>query len=141
MCEQCEANLAEKNKAEAMLAAIVLNYDPDRLIGEYQAIAQSILDRPKELEQKLALERENVRILKDCLLRKDATQAKQSFHEYPNIWSLGSLLKSAQEVSAEINGRWVPARPMGFSSIATRIRAAYLAFTGKGDVVIWPEGQ
>lgn len=36
---------------------------------------------------------------------------------------------------------WVPARPLGFYSIGSRIKAAWLVFTGKADAVIWPGNQ
>lgn len=57
------------------------------------------------------------------------------------IWSLRELYSSAMSNSAEINGKWVPARPYGWDNITYRMKAAWLVFTGKADVVIWPEGQ
>lgn len=58
----------------------------------------------------------------------------------PNIYTLrGLFLELANGTMTDLpNGRWVPARPLGFYSIGTRLRAAWLAFTGRGDVVIWP---
>lgn len=60
--------------------------------------------------------------------------------DYPNIFTLAGLLKAADGTcqTALPGGRWVPARPLGFQSFRTRLRAAWLALTGKGDVVIWP---
>lgn len=36
---------------------------------------------------------------------------------------------------------WGPARPLGYSSIFKRIRAAWLVFTGRADALKWPGGQ
>lgn len=57
------------------------------------------------------------------------------------IHHLSDILVSASKTRAEINGEWVPARPLGFSSFSYRCKAAWLVFTGKADALIWPEGQ
>lgn len=36
------------------------------------------------------------------------------------------------------DGRWVPARSLGYHSIRHRIRAAWLVFTGRADALTWP---
>lgn len=36
------------------------------------------------------------------------------------------------------DGRWVPARPIGFQSLRHRIRATWLVWTGQADALIWP---
>ena len=59
----------------------------------------------------------------------------------PTIYSLEGLLKSIKGEQAEIDGKWVPARPLGFYSIGHRIKAAWLVFTGKADAVTWPGNQ
>jgi len=41
----------------------------------------------------------------------------------------------------EIDGKWYPARPLGLYSISWRFRAAWLAFTGRVDLLHWPGGQ
>lgn len=61
--------------------------------------------------------------------------------KYPNVWTLASLLRSTQEVSTEIGGKYMPCRPLGFQSFIERCRAALLVFTGRADAVIWPGGQ
>lgn len=43
--------------------------------------------------------------------------------------------------SAEINNKWVLARPIGMCSIWRRFYLAWLVFTGKCDVLRWSEGQ
>lgn len=48
-------------------------------------------------------------------------------------------LQSLDECHAGLpDGRWVPARPHGFSSIWYRIKAAWLVWTGRADALIWP---
>ena len=59
----------------------------------------------------------------------------------PSILSLDTVLESSQSVSAQINGKWVAARPCGFFSIWYRLKAAWGVFRGKYDAVYWPEGQ
>jgi hypothetical protein len=45
-------------------------------------------------------------------------------------------------VQVGINGMWVPARPLGFQGffLWTRIKRAWLVFTGKADVLVWTGG-
>ncbi|PUB80894.1 MAG: hypothetical protein DBP02_19820 [gamma proteobacterium symbiont of Ctena orbiculata] len=58
----------------------------------------------------------------------------------PMIYNLLDL-NGPHNSMAEINGKWVPARPLGFFSIWHRFECAWLAFTGQVDLVRWPEGQ
>ena len=57
--------------------------------------------------------------------------------------TLKELLEMVNSTSSEINGRWVPARPINFryQSFIEKLRDAWAVFTGKADAVIWPEGQ
>ena len=59
----------------------------------------------------------------------------------PNIVNLRSVLDSVNSTQTEINGNWVPARPLGFYSIGYRLKAAWLVFTGQCDALKWPKGQ
>lgn len=59
----------------------------------------------------------------------------------PNIWRLRDLFVAANGSQAEIEGRWVPARPLGFYGVTHRFRAAWMVFTGKADAVVWPGNQ
>lgn len=59
----------------------------------------------------------------------------------PNGHRLADLVKSAEQNQANINGRWVPARPLAFASVKRRLSLAWHVFTGKADAVYWPEGQ
>jgi len=43
--------------------------------------------------------------------------------------------------TTEINGKWVPARPLPLYSILHRLKATWLVFTGKCDALVWPEDQ
>lgn len=59
-------------------------------------------------------------------------------------YSLKRLLKNTSGVTAWINGKWVPARPMsptGLFGLKVRIKSAWKVLTGKADIFIWPEGQ
>lgn len=58
-----------------------------------------------------------------------------------NIWNLHDLFKSANETTAEIEGKWVPARPYGWSDWKTKLRAIKLILTERADVVVWPNKQ
>ncbi len=59
----------------------------------------------------------------------------------PNVWTLESLSRSVSSVFAEVDGKWIPARPLGLDTISNRLRCAWLAFCGKADLLIWPGGQ
>lgn len=45
------------------------------------------------------------------------------------------------EATKKIGGDWVPARPEGYPSLATRLQAAWLVLTGRADALIWPGEQ
>ena len=53
------------------------------------------------------------------------------------IWQLDALLAHCSECEAQIDGYWVPARPLGWQSIRYRLKAAWLVFTGRADAVTW----
>jgi len=59
---------------------------------------------------------------------------------YPNILTIESAVRGAQECSALINGKWVPARSLGFCSFRYRCKATWLVFIGKADALTY-EGQ
>lgn len=35
---------------------------------------------------------------------------------------------------------WVPARPLGYDSLASRLKLAYMVFRGRADALVW-DGQ
>jgi len=56
-----------------------------------------------------------------------------------NLYTLRRLQDNSSQ--AEINGRWVPARPIRFFSWINDIKLAWLVFTKRADAFTWPEGQ
>jgi hypothetical protein len=57
----------------------------------------------------------------------------------PNILCVTRVIESAKTTQAGLpDGRWVPARALGYASIGQRIKAAWLVFTGKADALTWP---
>jgi hypothetical protein len=59
----------------------------------------------------------------------------------PNILKFDDVDGRHGQSEAKINGRWVPARPVGYLSLGWRIKLAWMVFTGKADAFVWPEGQ
>jgi hypothetical protein len=60
------------------------------------------------------------------------------------MWTLENLMECASSTQAEINGRWVPARPLsgyGLYGLWLRMCAAWAVLRGKADAFTWPEGQ
>jgi len=62
------------------------------------------------------------------------------FEKTPNMVHLKSLL-TPDSCSAEIDGEWVPARPVGYWSFIHRIKCAWKVFSGQADALIWPGEQ
>lgn len=57
----------------------------------------------------------------------------------PNIIGVLSVVKHANSCQAGLpEGRYVPARPIGWQSWTMRFKAAWLVFTGKADALTWP---
>jgi hypothetical protein len=58
------------------------------------------------------------------------------------IWDVRDLVKFSGTASCEIKlcgvSYWVPARPLGWTSVSERLRAMWLVWTGRADVVTWP---
>lgn len=64
--------------------------------------------------------------------------------KYPTIYKLEQVAKLAVEANPSTSNdgkNWVPARPLGYASWRTRLKAAWLVFTGRADAVTWPQGQ
>lgn len=60
----------------------------------------------------------------------------------PTIWTLSNLRQYIYEgPKTEKNGRWLPARPIGFFSLPYRVKAACLVFRGKADALVWPQDE
>lgn len=43
------------------------------------------------------------------------------------------------DCSVLIGGAWLPARPLAYHPITLRFKMAFMAFTGKADLIVWPE--
>ena len=60
------------------------------------------------------------------------------------MWTLKQL-QDTERSQTEINGKWVPARPLNYKrkymSLGDRIRHAWAVFTCKAEAFTWPEGQ
>ena len=61
------------------------------------------------------------------------------------MWKLEHLLQSCKEMQAQINGKWVPARPENFKPLYLplweRLRYAWQVVRGRAETFVWPEGQ
>jgi hypothetical protein len=56
------------------------------------------------------------------------------------MYTLQHLNTKALTATKEINGKWVPARPL-IGSFWDRLKEAWRVLTGKADAFTWPEGQ
>lgn len=59
----------------------------------------------------------------------------------PKIWELDGLVETTRALTVEVDGKWIPCRPMSGGGIRNRIKATWLVWTGKADAVIWPSNQ
>lgn len=59
------------------------------------------------------------------------------------MYNLKDLINSANTTQANINGKWVPARPINHTcrNFKEKISEAWAVFSGKMDAVKWPENQ
>ena len=61
------------------------------------------------------------------------------------MWRLKDLMKSASETTTEINGKWVPARPLnglkGHCSFQKRLKDAWKVFQCRAEAFKWDENQ
>ena len=60
------------------------------------------------------------------------------------IWTLWGLIEHSNSTRAQINGKWVPSRPLpgyGLYGLRLRLRAAWAVLCGKAEAFTWPEGQ
>jgi len=59
----------------------------------------------------------------------------------PNEYHIDELIDTRSfNILAEINGKWVQARPVGLPGIRRRIALAWDVLVGKADALYW-EGQ
>jgi hypothetical protein len=61
------------------------------------------------------------------------------------MWELPVLVQTSQDIKTEINGKWVPARPVNFTKQYTtgiqRLKWAWEVFRGRAEAFKWPDGQ
>jgi hypothetical protein len=57
------------------------------------------------------------------------------------LWEVREI--ASPDLVKEINGKWVPARPVNYKcrSWWTRVKEAWAVYKGKADCFTWPEGQ
>ena len=56
------------------------------------------------------------------------------------MYTLENLVKHSNELQCEIDGKWVPARPLP-APFSWRLHDAWQVLTGKADAFTWPEEQ
>lgn len=66
----------------------------------------------------------------------------------PKVYKLMDLIHQVKHSKTRISistgphsVAWVPCRGINYSSIRTRLKAAWLVFTGRADAVVWPGDQ
>ena len=57
------------------------------------------------------------------------------------MWTLWQLHLHMNSTHAEIDGEWVPARPISHFRLWSRLKQAWAVFIGKADSFTWPKGQ
>lgn len=59
------------------------------------------------------------------------------------MYKLNDLIKHTKTIATEINGKWVPARPLNHKEEhwTIRLKDAWSVFRRKADAFTWPEGQ
>lgn len=65
-------------------------------------------------------------------------------HICATIWNVQSLFNHCGCIcTLTEEGKWVETRPLGLQGlqIRHRLKCAYLAFTGKCDLISWPNNQ
>ena len=59
----------------------------------------------------------------------------------PNYWKIYDLFNYGKTVDAVLeqrpDGRWQPARPMGYNTLRRRLKLAFRVFKGELDVLEW----
>ncbi len=62
-----------------------------------------------------------------------------NMEELPGMRPISKNIPTLTE--CEIDGKWMPARPLGYYSFKNRLNLAWLVFTGKADALVWPGNQ
>lgn len=48
-----------------------------------------------------------------------------------------SFTAQCNSTVAQVNGKWVPARPINANGLKSRFKLAWMVFTGKADALEW----
>ena len=56
---------------------------------------------------------------------------------YPATRSIEELMSSSTQM--RVGDKFLPARSLGYPSLWSRFRCAWMVFTGRGDVLLWPD--
>jgi hypothetical protein len=61
-------------------------------------------------------------------------------NQAPYEWTIGQLMKQIKDGphSQIKGGGWEPSRPYGMFSLRSRLRLAWMVFTGRADALRWP---
>ncbi|MHC4616312.1 MAG: hypothetical protein ACYTEQ_01025 [Planctomycetota bacterium] len=59
------------------------------------------------------------------------------------MWKMYDLMEHARDNKVEINGAWVPSRPIDYQcrSFLEKLSEAWAVFTGVADCFKWPRRQ
>jgi len=59
------------------------------------------------------------------------------------MWTLRSLIDHTKHCSTEINGNWVPSRPINYKcrTFMEKVEECWAVWTGRAEPFTWPEGQ
>ncbi len=57
------------------------------------------------------------------------------------MWTLKGLIECANSNQTQINGKWVPARPLRLSGLKQRLQDAWAVLRDRADAFVWPESQ
>jgi hypothetical protein len=57
------------------------------------------------------------------------------------MWTLKALINHCNTTQAEVNEKWVPARPLVYRSFWERLSRAWAVFRERADCFTWPENQ
>lgn len=61
---------------------------------------------------------------------------------YPSKRTVQEVINAAETDSIGLpDGRYVPARSLGWPSFGNRLSCAWAVFTGRADALFWPGGQ
>jgi hypothetical protein len=67
---------------------------------------------------------------------------KMAKDKYPKVIHMtpewAAWVAEPTECAGLPDGKWVPARSLGYPSILMRFKCAWLVWTGKADALIWP---